>query len=320
MKPTPPKKTADPRFEAEFLKPRFWGTWCRLLLLGVAMYLPRKWVMALGGFLGDQLRRRNAKRRRIAEINLALCFPELSERRRRQLLVAHFRQYGRGLLDIGLALWASAARVNRLCRLERRQWLQQLARRNRIIVVSYHFTTLDFSGSILAGIHPLVSMMKRDRNPLITWQLWAGRKHLDQDNIIMVMRDQGLRPMVRGIRAGHICCFVPDEDFGESSHTVFAPFFGVPTSTLTVVGRLAKLTGALVVPSATRLDPQTGRYTMTVGDPLENFPSADPRADATALNRAMEDLIRQAPEQYMWTFRWFKTRPDGQPNPYKPLR
>ncbi len=320
MNPATRKQTGTPRFQPRFLKPRFWGTWCRLLLLRAVMHLPRRWVMAAGGLVGDRVRVRNRKRRRIAEINLGLCFPELSEQRRRQMLVEHFRQYGRGLMDMGLVLWGSTARLDRLCRLERHEWLRRTARRRPLIIVAYHLTTLDMSGSILARVHPSVTMMKRARNPLLTWQLWKGRAHLDKANIKVLMRDQGLRPLVRSMKAGRVCFFIPDEDFGASKRAVFAPFFGVQTSTLTIVGRLAKLTGALVVPSATRLDPRTGHYVMTIGDPLENFPGADPDdpvADAAALNRAMEALIRRAPEQYMWTFRWFKTRPDGRPNPYK---
>ena len=317
MSATPPKETPAPCFQPEFLKPRFWGTWFWLLILRIGMYLPRRWVMAAGGLIGDQLRVRNKKRCGIAEINLALCFPELSERQRRRILVEHFRQYGRGLLDMALVWWGSKARIDRLCRLERPDWLRQLLRRHPVIIVGYHLTTLDISGSILTRVHPCVAMMKRDSNPLLTWLLWNGRTRLDPANTTVVMRDQGLRPLVRSLKAGRACLFVPDEDFGKSAHSVFTPFFGMQTSTLTVVGRLAKLTGALVVPSATRLDPQTGRYVTTVGEPLENFPGADPRADAAALNRAMEALIRRAPEQYMWTFRWFRTRPDGHPNPYK---
>jgi len=309
-------ESADPRFQLEFLKPRFWGTWGLLLLLRCAMYLPRCRVMAIGAYIGDQFRRRNRKRRRIAEINLELCFPELSGSQRQQLLVDHFRQYGRSLMDMALVLWASPARIDRLCRLDRHDWLRKLTRDNPVIVVAYHLTTLDMSGCILARVHPSVSIMKRDRNPLLTWQLWKGRRHLDKSKVEVLMRDQGLRPLVRSMRSGKACFYIPDEDFGDAKYTVFAPFFGVQTSTLTTPSRLARLTGALIVPSATRLDPETGRYVMTIGDPLKNFPGSDEQADAIALNRAMEALIRQVPDQYMWTFRWFRTQPDGQPSPY----
>lgn len=307
---------AEPRFHLQFLHPRFWGAWGWLLVLRIAMLLPRKSVMRVGGWLGDQLRRRNHKRRRIAEINLRLCFPQWSEAQRRQLLVEHFRQYARGLLDLGLALWASPARLNKVCSFPQRAWLCAAARQSRMIVVTYHLTTLDILGIMLAGFHPSVGMMKPVRNPLLNWQLWKARRRRDPRNMTVLMRQQGLRPLLRLMRGGRVCMFVPDEDFGESKNTVFAPFFGAQACTLTVVSRLAKLTGAVVVPTAAHLDPRSGRYAMTVGAPLKNFPSADAQADASALNHAMETLMRPALEQYMWTFRWFKTQPDGKPNPY----
>lgn len=306
-----------PRFRAAFLGPKFWPTWARLLGLRLTLLLPRPWVMAAGGWLGDALRRRNAKRRRIAEVNLRLCFPQLTDAARAELLREHFRAYGRSVLDMALVLWARPARVDRWCKLPQRDQLRALLARGPVIVVAYHQTALDLGGGIVARVHPCVSMMKRDRNPLVTWQLWRGRAHLDRANIRVLMRDEGLRPLVRDLRAGRLCFFIPDEDFGLSRHSVFAPFFGVPTATLTVVSRLAKLTGATVLPSATVLDAKSGRYEMILGDALADFPSADAAADAAALNRAMEALIRPAPASYMWTFRWFKTRAEGAPNPYK---
>ncbi|MGI9310839.1 MAG: hypothetical protein ACR2P7_04800 [bacterium] len=313
----PSGDTGTPRFEMRFLLPRFWATWCALALLRISMHLPRAWLMIIGARIGDWMRRRNHKRRRIAEINLRLCFPQRDAAFRRRILVEHFRHYGRALLDTALVLWASPARIDRLCRLRRGDWLRELARRERVIVVAYHLTTIDITASALARVHPSVAMMRRDFNPLLTWRLWKGRVHLNRANIELIMRDQGLRPMVRALRAGRVCFFIPDEDFGDDKHTVFAPFFGVQTSTLTMVGRLAKLTGAMVVPCATRLDPRSGRYDITLADPLADFPGNDNCADASALNGAMEALIRDAPAQYMWTFRWFKTRPDGAPSPYK---
>ena len=318
--PYRPAADTRPQFEARFLLPQFWGTWARLFLLRPIMYLPRKWVMALGGVLGNHMYRRNKKRRHIAEINLRMCFPELSNSARAKLLREHFRQHARGLLDAALAMWGSRKRIDRIARIDRREWLINMMRKQPVIIIAFHLTTLEMSGAMVAGTHPLVAMMNRTRNPLLTWQMWRGRTHLDKENLQMLMRDQGLRPLVRLIRAGHTCFFSPDEDFGRpriDAHTVFAPFFGVATSTLTVVGRLAKMTGAVVLPSATRLDPKTGCYTMTVDAPLKNFPSNAPQADAAAVNRAMETLIRAAPAEYMWTFRRFKSRPDGGANPYK---
>ena len=312
--PTPP------RFMAGFLAPKYWPTWGWLLLLRVLMICPRRWLMAVGAKLGRVIGARNAKRRKIAAINLALCFPDWSAARRAQLLNEHFQHYGRALLDVSMGLWSNRARRNRWCVLKRRDWLVRTSKRRRVIIVAYHMTALDVSGCIAGDAHPMVSMMNRAVNPLLTWQLWKGRSHARRGNTRVVMREQGLLPLVRAMRAGRNCFLVPDEDFGVGKHGVFAPFFGASKATLTVVARLAKMTDALVVPSTTRLDETTGRYEMTLGEPLADFPSGDAAADARAVNRAMQELIRQHPAQYMWTFRWFETRPFGAPNPYKTSR
>ena len=307
----------QPRFLWQFLLPNFWLTWAKLLVLYLAMFLPRRWTMATGKIIGNLLYARNHKRRRIAEINIQLCFPELDDAERAGLIRRHFQQYARGLLDAGYAMWASKARRDATAKLENRNWLAEISRQHRVIIVGYHMTTLEISGLLLSDVHPCVTMMQRARNPLINWQLWKGRAHLDPKNIKVVLREQGIRAVIRAMQAGHNCYFVADEDFGGKQHCVFAPFFGVPTATLTVISRLAKLTNAIVVPSITRLDAATGQYKMVFGAPLNNFPSMNIVADASAVNLAMEHLIRPTPEIYMWTFRWFKTQPNGAPNPYK---
>jgi len=311
MKPA----AAAPRFEKRFLLPRFWGTWAVLLLLRLTLRLPRSWVMALGGGLGDCMRHRNHKRRRNAEINLAMCFPELDARARRRMLVGHFRQYGRGLLDMAMVFWSKQSRLDSLCTFEQRDWLRGLFRRRSVIVVAYHQTTLEVGAAMLARLHSCLAMMKRDGNPLLNWHLWKGRMRQSPD-MRLVMRDQGLRPVLRALQQRRPCFLVADEDFGAQARSVFAPFFGVPTATMSVVGRLARRSGACVVPCATRLDARSGRYVIRLGEPLADFPGEDAQADAAALNRAMEALIRRAPEQYMWSSRWFARGPDGRPSPY----
>ena len=71
---------------------------------------------------------------------------------------------------------------------------------------------------------------------------------------------------------------MPDEDL-DGVYCVFAPFFGIPTATLPVVGRIARMTDAKVMPVVCELD-NRGRYHVTIGPPLSGFPSGDIEADA----------------------------------------
>ncbi len=300
-------------------KPGYWSAWLTLLLLWLVSWLPRKAVMSLGGFVGDQMRLRNRKRRNIAEVNIRLCFPELSESERRELLEAHFRCYGRSLMDMGLSMMSTRRRLAKYVDIEGAEHFQKRPhtdgnRPQNVIMVAYHTTTMDTGASALFIGTPLVSMMKRDKNPVYNWFLHKGRTRFNETRLYM--RNQSLRGLIRGINQGRVCLLIPDEDHGEGKHTVYAPFFGQQRSTLNMVSRLAAVTSAMVIPSICILNVQSGRYKIIVSPPLEQIPSDDHVADATRINQAMEALIRQAPEQYMWTFRWFRTQPDGS-DPYR---
>ena len=301
-------------FSPGFLKPGYWGTWCLLGVLWLVMWLPRKWVMGIGGFYGDQMRKHNSKRRKIAETNLRLCFPALDDDQRQAMLKEHFRCYGQGLMDMGLAMMGPINRIRKFTSIRGMENLSGLPETQKKILITYHTTTLDmFSMSFMTEID-LVSMMKRDKNPVLNWFMYRSRMRYRK--VKVYMRDQGLRRIIHGMNAGRTCFLVPDEDLGAGKHTVFAPFFGQDRATLNTVGRLAKITDAVVIPGICRLVPETGYYVTTLLPPLDHFPTGDQVRDASTMNEAMEKLIHEAPEQYLWTFRWFQTRPGEMENPY----
>ncbi len=301
----------------DMFRPRFWPTWGTLFFLWLLMWLPRIWLMKLGEWLGDWLRRRNHKRRHIAEINLKLCFPDISGERREQLLAEHFRYQARGLLDLGLACMGSRQQLSRYHEIQGIEHIISNLGKSGVIVIGFHSISMEMAGISLLGDIPLVSMMKRDSNPVVNRFLYRSRTRFKKAEIYM--RDQGLRGIVRGVRQGRACYLLPDEDYGESAHTVFAPFFGQSKSTLTTVSRLAIRTGSPVVPCFCILDAKTGIYKSVVGEPIGNFSKNDDFENARRINQAAEALIRLAPEQYMWTFKLFRTRPDGGTDPYQRL-
>ena len=114
--------------------------------------------------------------------------------------------------------------------------------------------------------------------------------------------------MLSSLKQGNAVWYAPDQDFG-ALHSVFAPFMGITCATLTAPARLAKMSGAPVVPFfPQRLDDGSG-YRLLLLPALENFPSQDDVADATRINAVIETAVRRAPEQYLWLHRRFKTRP-----------
>lgn len=281
-------------------------------MIALCTWLPRPWVLAFGRQVGRLFYRVNQKRVAIAHINLQWCFPDLTTEQRDTLLRLHLVRYGQALVDMGLVWWGSRSRIDRLCTVTGGEELERLRNSGeKVLLVIPHVLGIDMTGAALSPLAPGASMMKPPSNPLLHRWLWRGRSRFGAR---IYTRNQGLRPLVKALRAGYVGYLMPDEDL-DGAHSVFAPFFGIPTATLPVVGRIARMTGAKVMPVFCELD-NRGRYHVTIGQPLPGFPSGDIEEDAAAVNAAFEAAIRRAPEQYLWTLKWFRTRPNGEASPY----
>ena len=97
-----------------FWQPRYWGLWLAVLALRLISALPFAWQMRIGQALGRLAMRLLPKRRRIAEINLRLCFPELGDEAIESLTREHFESLGIGMIEIGLSWWISERRAQEL--------------------------------------------------------------------------------------------------------------------------------------------------------------------------------------------------------------
>jgi len=297
--------SAPPR---ELLHPRHWPSWLGLGLLSLGLLLPRRLRHGIAARLGDRQYRRHVKARETVELNLACCFPDWSEAERRAVAQAHFRAFARAMADQPLFWWdRDGTRVSARCRLHGLDHLHR-ARANGqpVILLSPHITGIAFGGVALARHAGLSTMANRYDDPVLQWVEHRSRVRHGP----VFLRDEGIRPVVRELRAGSVFYYMPDEDLGPRD-SVFAPFFGMQKATLTSLGRLARLARATVLPMMVRYDPDDDRYEVELRPPLSGFPSGDDDMDARAMNVALEQSIRRCPEQYLWNQRMFRSRPDG---------
>jgi len=294
--------------------PRHWGTWLGLGLLWLLHRLPRLLLRGMVPGLAWALRAGSPKRRHIARVNLSWCFPDLTPEQRERLLREHYRYAAQSMLDYGMLWFGSPETHAARIRIVGEEHYQRLhAREVPVIVLAPHSVALDHGGLRMSQSYDGVSFAKPMRNPVVEWVNHRSRTRYSGD---IFTREQGLRPAIRQIRRGRFFYYLPDEDLGAEG-AVFADFFGVRKATLTALGRLARLTGAAVLPSFTSYDAAGDQYVLKLWPPLEDFPSGDDSADARAMNAAVERAIRETPAQYLWTMRLLRTRPDGQPNPYR---
>ncbi len=284
--------------------------------LGVIWLLARlPWAQALrvGAALGTPLRWLAVSRRRVAERNLALCFPELTVRERAELLRRHFADMGRMLAEFALGWMGSERGIGRIPhRIEGLDHLRAVMAQGRgVLLVGAHFGHLELCARLVAHEVPLAGLYREHGSPVFEWTI--RRRRLRYAQAMFGRRE--LRATVRHLRQGGALWYAPDQDM-RGKDSVFAPFFGIPASTITATHHLARLSGAAVIAFAHRRLPGRGGYVITLSPPLADFPSGDEVADTARINALIETAVRQAPWQYLWIHKLFKTRPPGEPPLY----
>jgi KDO2-lipid IV(A) lauroyltransferase len=288
-----------------------------MIYLGVFIFwllhfLPLPLLALIGQGLGMLFYALGRERRVVARINLGLCFPELDDAARERLVRQHFRAFGRSILERGISWWSRGARIRHLVRVEGIQNLQALQGKP-VIMLAPHFVGLDMGGSRVAMDFHAASMYSQQKNPVLDRLLLHGRQRFNAPYLFS--RQDNVRSVVKVMRRGIPFYYLPDMDFGPRD-SIFVPFFGVPTATITGVSRLARLAGAVVVPVVTRQLSWGRGYVLTYYPAWENFPTQDVVADTRRVNAFIEDRVREMPEQYYWLHKRFKTRPEGEPKFY----
>ena len=309
-------KTAyQPKFEWRLLGPDFWPAWMVVGLLWLLMLVPGLVRQRIGKWLARGILIHHRKRRQIVAANLALCFPNKSAKARDVMARRFFDSAAMALLDYGLLWFGGARRLNRRIVIQGVEHIENpyLSDR-RIILLSCHSPGLEFGAMAITRRYPTVGLVKPVRNPLFDWLLSRGRTRF---NSRLFERSTGIRHVVKAIRKKNLFYYLPDEDLGLSRQTAFLPLFGVPRATLTTLGRLADMTHAVVVPCITHFNRKNDRYEVKCYPALRNFPSGDDMADARTMNQVIEQMISAEPEQYMWSYRLFQTRPEGEASPYE---
>ncbi len=283
-----------------------------IFILWALRFLPLPLLALLGQGLGQLAYALARSRREVVRTNLRLCFPDLSAVARERLARGHFRALSRSFFEHGILWWSSAARIRRLVRIEGEQHLAAVHGRP-VILLAPHFVGLDMGGIRVSLDRQVSSMYSKQKNPAVDRLLLRGRLRFNAPRLFS--RQDNVRGVVKAIRAGLPFYYLPDMDFGRRD-SIFVPFFGVPTATITGVSRLAQLARAAVVPAVTRQLPGGQGYVLTCYPAWENFPTGDMAADARRVNAFIEERVREMPEQYFWVHKRFKTRPEGEPRLY----
>ncbi|MFM7332660.1 MAG: lipid A biosynthesis acyltransferase [Brachymonas sp.] len=281
-----------------------------VLFMRLIAPLPLPWVRAMGWALGWLLYALAQSRRRIVQRNLSLCFSELSTQEIRQLTANVFIFFAQSWLDRSWLWHGSTQQLSkRLALSGEAQAIANTA--TPTVLFAPHFMGLDAGWTALntqlAPARPMSTIYAAQSNPVVdAWILQGRQQHGD---VRLLSRQRGVREIASSLKAGVPLYLLPDMDMG-AAQSEFVPFFGVSAATVPSLPRFAKLASAQVRSVHALLTPSG--YSVSISKPWEDYPSGNLHADTTRMNRELEALIRQAPAQYYWVHKRFKTRPPGE--------
>ncbi|WP_194720537.1 LpxL/LpxP family acyltransferase [Noviherbaspirillum malthae] len=287
------------------------------LLLGLMWllhWLPLPVLGRLGEAVGSLLFLIMKPRRDITLTNLRLCMPQLSEAERRSIARRHFQNYARSVLERALLWWAPRQRLERLIVVEPSMPVAEMTSGPTILLCP-HFVCLDVAGlSVMMEGPTACSIYTRQQNEVFDQALRKGRTRFNAD-IKLFSRGEGVKPIIRALRQGMPFFMLPDMDFGEKD-AEFVPFFGIPAATLTAPARIAAATGAKVIPVIATYLPNYQGWKVKFYPAWENYPGGDMVEATRRMNAFIEERILEAPSEYFWAHKRFKTRPPGVPSVY----
>ena len=294
------------------LNPLYWPAWLAIGILWLITRLPTRWRLNLGKSIGRLVYKFPGKLKHITQVNIALCFPELSTEEQEALAKKNFESLGIGLIEAAMAWWLPNEKLKHMFKVHGLEHIDKaLARGKGIILLGPHFTCLEMVGRLLSAHYSFAVMYRPHKKKLIAFI----QERFRQKHYMQIIPRNRIRELIRALNNNVAIWYAYDIDAGKKS-SVFAPFFNVPAASLTSVTRLLRLSDAAIVPISFYRRDDDFNYDVVLYPAIENLPTGDLQQDATILNQALEIAIREKPEQYVWQYKRFKTRPDDEPRVY----
>ena len=255
----------------------------------------------------------NTKRRRIAATNIALCFPQLDDAARGELLRDTLLSNTTGVLETLRGWFATPAQLAGQAQIVGIEHLHAaLAEGRGVVVVGAHYDGIELAMRHVADASgQLMPILVRRHNDACIEAVvaeargsYAGATYDKKD----------IAGFTAAVRAGQGVFYVPDQN--AARRTVFVPFLGVQAATLGAIGGVLQRAGGRVLLMWARRD-EAGCQHIDLQPAWPGWPGTDDTETAARYMQWVGERLQAAPEQYLWVHRRFKTRPPGEPPLYR---
>jgi len=256
----------------------------------------------------------------VTQENISLCFPKVDARSIGQLCQQSLEETGKTALETAIA-WNRPADqcLAMITRPQNEEDIRALTKgQHGVIFVIPHLGNWEMLNHYLGSEFGLTHMYQKNRHAALEKFIQSGR---NQTGTKFVTTDPGgVRKQLATLRAGGCIGTMPDQE--PQIHTgQFTPFFNCEALTSTLIPRMWLRSGASVVIASCLRSEKTQPKPfeiklIPVGCPDDPVPR-DTKTATSDINDAMEKLILTRPDQYLWSYKRFRTRPLGDPDRYQ---
>ena len=279
-------------------------------------WLPLRANQSLGAALGRFAWLQNGKLRRISEVNIRLCYPQLTNEERRELARRSLIETGRQLTECAWIWHRPIQQIEKkIVETRGSSWLDAAQQTGKgCLMVSPHLGNWELCSLPLSRLKPFTYFYRKPRQSGMDSVLIQWRAHLRGQPA--TLDAAGIRQGLKILKSGGIVGILPDQE-PDRPNGQFAPFFQNPTLTMTLLSKLANRSDAAVLFCVVERLPGGKGWIFHI-IPADKAVSSRNLDDATtALNQGVEQCIALCPEQYLWSYKRFNTRADGSRSPYR---
>lgn len=289
------------------------------LVLYVCAYLPLPVLHGIGVCIGWGLYLIPNRSRETSVINIALCWPELSTHEQRALLRSSLKETGKTIMETS-ALWlrSGESALRLITRVDGNELVERaISQGSGAILATPHLGAWEAAGLYGSAQYKITCLYRPLKMPELENLVRTARNRLGGNYVPAT--NKGIRAIYKALDQGGVVAMLPDQEPKAGTGT-FAPFFGVSAYSMIFLARLAARTETPIIFAwCERLTWGRG-YHLHFRVAPESAYSDDIHTAVTAINQAVEDCVRECPEQYQWSYRRFKTRPGSESSFYKKKR
>lgn len=257
-----------------------------------------------------------SKAKRNIATNVALCYPDWSEQERQELVKANIKHTLYTVFEFCYVLMRPAERsLKQIVRIEGETYVNEaLAAGKALLFLSPHLGNWEYLGLQVGKDYPTTSLFKPGRIDALNILLHQARER--SGGKLVPTNKKGVLQVLRALKKRQASGILPDQIPDKNSGAVFAPFFKEPVATMTLINSLLRKTDTVAIACyAKRLKP--GKFCIVYQPAEPAVDDEDVLKAATALNKTVEALINQSPEQYQWIYKRFREGPEGKRRIYR---